>query len=116
MVAERIPLEDVQSSNLAAIGYNDVKQILAVQFRSGAIFHYAPVSEDLFRAFCQAPSLGTFYAKEIRGKVSGQKMTGTCPKCGAMGWIGETCTDCGCAVVLEDPPKAAKESAPGRVP
>jgi hypothetical protein len=96
--AIRIPLEAIESSNLSAFGYDVEKQILAVQFKSGAIFHYAPFPQEQMWEFYNALSKGTYYATHIKGKVHGQKMTGECPKCGDKnGWIGDTCTDCGCA-------------------
>lgn len=97
-VAKRIPMEEVESSNLKAIGYDPERSILAIAFKSGAIFHYATVDQALFFEFYNALSKGTFYVENIKGKMPGQKMTGECPKCGDKnGWIGERCTDCGCA-------------------
>ena len=96
--AIKIPREAVSSSNLASIGYDHVKKILAVEFKNGAIFHYAGVSLETVTAFYVAPSRGAYFSANIKGKFSGQKMTGTCPKCGAVhGWIGDLCEDCGCA-------------------
>jgi hypothetical protein len=94
----RIPREAVDSSSIAALGYDVKRQIVAVEFKSGAIFHYAGVDQDAMLAFYTAPSKGKHYAAHIRGKFTGQKMTGPCPKCGdAEGWIGDRCEDCGCA-------------------
>lgn len=96
--AEKIPLEAVVSSNLAAVGYNPAKQILAVQFaKSGIIIHYAPVPPELAADLGAAESKGAFYAKHIRGKIQGERMTMPCPNCNDEGWIGETCSDCGTA-------------------
>jgi len=89
-MAIRIPLELVDSSNLAARGYDLERSILAVQFKtSGIIFHYAGVPADLARTFFEADS---------SGKFSGERMTGPCGKCGSEGWIGELCGDCGTAL------------------
>lgn len=95
-MAEKIPLEPVESSNLAAYGYNVETQTLAVQFKSsGDIMHYDAVPLDLALQFGRAESKGKFYAVSIRGKFTSNKMTGPCPACGDRGWIGEACTDCG---------------------
>lgn len=100
--ATKIPIEPVVSSNLAGIGYDGLTHTMAVQFKSGAIFHYPnydPVNAILFM---EADSKGAFFAREIKGKVPGQKMTGKCPKCGdEHGWLGTTCEDCGTAVYTE---------------
>jgi hypothetical protein len=101
--AIKIPLEPVVSSNLAAYGYDGPKQILAVEFKGGDIFHYAGVPLEVALAFLQAESKGSFYAQQIRGKYQGQKMTGHCPACGALGWVGDRCEDCGTAEVAADP-------------
>jgi hypothetical protein len=106
MGADKIPIEPVPSSSLAGLGYNRDKQIAAVEFQSGVIYHYAPFSEALFREWCAAPSLGKWYAEHVRGKMAGQKMTGHCPKCGAQGWVGDACEDCGCAPYAEDARKS----------
>ena len=96
-MSERIPLEPIASSSLSAIGYNPAKQILAVQFKNGTIFHYAGISLDLAGELGLADSKGSFYAKNIRGKFQAERMTGVCSQCGDEGWIGEECGDCGCS-------------------
>lgn len=101
----RIPLEDVESSSLAAIGYDVAKQILAVQFRSGVIYHYAGITLDTAIALYGADSRGSFYAHNIKGKYEAEKMTGHCANCGALGWIGDRCEDCGTADYTPDPRK-----------
>lgn len=101
-IAAHIPMEAVESSNLSAIGYDQDKHILAIQFKSGATYHYVSVASDQFFEFYNALSKGTYYSENIKGKLPGQKMTGECPKCGAKnGWIGETCADCGCEVYMD---------------
>lgn len=100
----KIPLEAITSSNLAAIGYDPVRQILAVQFLRGDIYHYAGIGLELALELGAAESKGSFYAKRIRGQFQGELMTGTCPKCGdAHGWAGSTCNDCGCDVYVVPP-------------
>lgn len=103
-IAEKIPLEAIQSSNLLGIGFNAQKQLLAVQFKGGHIYHYAGVSVEDAAALYGAESRGRHYAQHIKGKFSGQKMTGKCPSCAdGPGWIGETCTDCGTATYADQP-------------
>lgn len=88
----------VDSSTLKSVGYDD--GVMVVEFVNGSIFSYA-VTPDLFAQFCEAPSKGSFYNREIRGKVSGTKLTGKCPACGSEPeLIGETCPECGTAEVV----------------
>jgi hypothetical protein len=90
----RVP---VDSSNLASIGYDETRHVLAVGFKSGAIFHYRGVESGLWERFHMAPSKGSFFAHHVKGRYQGEKMTGPCPDCGDQGVVGTTCTDCGCS-------------------
>ena len=82
----------VDSSNIKSLGYAEDRQILAVEFiASGAIFHYRGVPLGVFEAFGAATSRGAFFAREIRGKFSGERMDGLCPKCLQRGLVGEPC-------------------------
>lgn len=101
-VAARIPMVATpDSSSLAAIGFDDDTGTVAIQFRGGTIFHYANVPPDVVGQLYTAPSMGTFYAQQIKGKYPAQRMTGRCPKCHvAGGWIGALCAECGTAAVV----------------
>ena len=103
MAAEKIPLTVVTSRTLAAVGYNAEKQILAVQFRSGHIYHYSGIDGAMKRALYGATSIGHVYGTQIKGKFPAEKMTGLCPSCGDLGWIGDSCADCGCAPYAATP-------------
>src|SRR5688572_5585971 len=105
MAAEKIPLEPVESSNIAALGYNPEKLILAIQSKAGTIFHYAGVPLDVAAGFLGAESIGRFYVERVKGKFTGQRMTGLCAKCGDEGWEGETCADCGTRTYVVPPMK-----------
>jgi hypothetical protein len=89
-------LQPVQSTNLQAIGYDDAARILALEFKSGAVFHYTNVPVGLWERLRDAPSPGTFFYHHIKGKFDAVKMTGPCECCGAQGPINTRCTDCGC--------------------
>lgn len=112
-----VPLEDVVSSNLSAYGYDRKRSIAAVRFKNGRIIHYAGVPAGVWARWQADESKGRFYATQIKGKYEGALMTGECPKCGAMGWLGEQCHDCGCATfalppkhfVMPDEPSAASK-------
>jgi hypothetical protein len=97
----RIPLETIASSNLAAMGYDPERQRLAVQFKNGSIFYYADIDPGLALEMYAAESRGRFYSERIKGKYTGRRVTGPCPKCGDEGWIGDRCEDCGTATYVE---------------
>ena len=61
-----IPLTSVSSSQIEAIGYDEPSKTLAVQFRKGAIYHYANVPVDVYKAFSKADSLGKFLGAHIK--------------------------------------------------
>lgn len=95
MVVEKIPLEPVVSSNIAAAGYDAGRQVLAIQFKTNkAVRHYAGVGPALAATFLSAESKGKVYAGQIRGKFRAERVTGPCRWCKAEGYVGDACA-CG---------------------
>jgi hypothetical protein len=66
-----ITMKTVESSNIEAIGYAD--QTLAVKFKSGDTYHYNKVPVEVFEAFDEAKSKGSFFASTIRKGFAGIK-------------------------------------------
>jgi hypothetical protein len=60
---KRIP---VQSSNLAAVGFDSRYSLLEVEFHSGAVYRYFDVPRTIARALMQAESKGSFFNSYIR--------------------------------------------------
>ncbi len=58
--------EPVESSNLAAVGYDPLTHTLELEFRNGRVYQYYDVPEDLFLELMDAPSQGTYFNKRIR--------------------------------------------------
>jgi hypothetical protein len=56
----------VQSSSIAAIGYDDASETLDVEFVTGAVYRYRAVPRSIYEQFLTAPSKGQFFAYEIR--------------------------------------------------
>lgn len=96
MATQPVQLESVQSSALIGYGYDAAREVLAVQFPKGPIWHYAQVSPDVAAEFGAATSKGQFFASTIKGRFPGRRVTGPCKSCKAEGYVGETCADCGC--------------------
>lgn len=63
---KKIKMEAVTSSNIAKVGYDSEKRILAIEFHSGQLYHYHPVTEDFFKQLKKAESIGEFFSKNIR--------------------------------------------------
>lgn len=89
----------VGSTAFKSIGYDEARETLAIEFHSGMIRHYRAVPLDIFEAFGAAESRGRYFAESIKGKFHSEQMTGLCPRCGAVGLVGEPCA-CGAARVL----------------
>ena len=56
------------SSNILAIGYDEISQTLRVAFHHGGVYDISGVSREIYNDFWESPSKGKFYAREIKGK------------------------------------------------
>lgn len=92
--ADGIEREHIESSNIESIGYDPERKILAIEFKSSAIFHYQPFTLEQATDFYAAKSKGSYYSKHIKGKITSTKMTGPCNNCGIPGLIGTRCDAC----------------------
>ncbi len=63
MMPEMIPVE---SSNLAAAGYDEEKEELYIEFKSGGLYKYSDVPYNVFKDLLDADSKGQYFHKYIR--------------------------------------------------
>lgn len=73
-----IDLTPCESSQIAAFGYDQATQILAIQFpgrgaKPGDIYHYADVPAEVFEQMKAAESKGKFFGSTIRGRYAYEK-------------------------------------------
>lgn len=69
-----VPLQDVESSQIAAIGYLADQQILAIRFyrgwgenkKPGSLYQYRNFTAEDFEAFKTAESLGRHFGQNIK--------------------------------------------------
>ncbi|KGD52022.1 KTSC domain protein [Burkholderia pseudomallei] len=67
-----IPLQEVESSQIHAIGHDPATNTLAIRFKSrvtGAprsLYHYANFTAEDFAAFRDAESIGSHFGKHIK--------------------------------------------------
>ena len=54
----KIPMHDVESSNVKQIGNSSEKSILRVAFKNGGVYDYADVTEKQYVALAGAESIG----------------------------------------------------------
>ncbi|QTD88767.1 KTSC domain-containing protein [Burkholderia anthina] len=68
--AVAIPLREVESSQIHAIGHDAESQTLAIQFKSkagaGSIYHYSQFPADEFEKFAGAESIGRYFGQHIK--------------------------------------------------
>lgn len=58
--------QQVQSSNIVSIGYDDGASTLEIEFASGSIYQYYGVPRHIYDELMQAPSKGKFFSTYIR--------------------------------------------------
>ena len=63
-----IETKPVESSNLAAIGYDAATKTLQVDFKNGKRWQYQNVPSELFVEFSKADSVGKFFATRIKSE------------------------------------------------
>lgn len=67
----------VVSSFIAAVGYDNIQNILHVQFKSnGSIQKYQGVPPELYQSMMSADSIGSFYTKNIKGVIKSDSVEG----------------------------------------
>lgn len=54
-----LPLQEVKSSNVQAVGYDAETQRFGVRFKNGATYHYEGVDAKTAEAVSTAPSVGS---------------------------------------------------------
>lgn len=63
-----IYMHPCSSSNLAGFGYDVPRQILALEFKGGRVYHYTDVPQNVYDGLIEADSKGAYAARHIVGK------------------------------------------------
>jgi hypothetical protein len=58
----------VDSSAIASVGYDPAREVLELEFRSGNVYRYFGVPEEIYEDLLQAPSMGRYFGSFIRGQ------------------------------------------------
>lgn len=58
----------VRSSNIKAVGYDQLRLVLEIEFHSAAIYQYSKVPEAVHSALMTAPSKGKYFAARIKDR------------------------------------------------
>ncbi len=63
----------VESSTISAVGYDPASKVLEVAFKNGGDYSYFGVSSKTHAEMMSAPSVGKFFASNIRNHFSFSK-------------------------------------------
>ena len=66
--------ENVSSSNLASVGYDEENEILEIEFNHGGIYQYFNVPINEYEALMSADSHGKYFAANIRNDYEYSKI------------------------------------------
>lgn len=65
------------SSQIVACGYDIAQRVLAIQFKTGTVYHYRDVPPETVEAFEAAKSKGKFFGSQIRDHFPCTKVEAT---------------------------------------
>jgi hypothetical protein len=66
-------LTPVVSSNIAAVGYDNIQNILHVQFKGkDTVYAYQGVPVEVYESMMASESIGSFYARNIKKVYSNE--------------------------------------------
>jgi len=60
-------VETPESSNIARFAYDATAHVLRVEFKSGGLYDYFDVPNNIFEGMKAAPSKGQYLAYQIKG-------------------------------------------------
>ncbi len=69
-----IKKEHVSSSNIEAVGHDVESETLRVWFLNGSIYDYSGVNSMEFEALHNAPSVGSYLHRNIKGQYPYEKV------------------------------------------
>lgn len=64
----------VVSSTIRSVGYDAASEVLEVEFKSGGLYQYSMVSQNVFNQLMSAPSKGKYFDTFIRDKFKTRKI------------------------------------------
>jgi hypothetical protein len=73
-VSPAMRMQEIDSSAIAAVGYDSEQQILRLKYRGGETYDYLDVSPAEFSEFMSAPSRGIYANKFIKPNYEYQKV------------------------------------------
>lgn len=71
--------EDMDSSMIYAVQYDTESKTLMVRFQNDSLYSYDDVEEEQYFDLINAPSIGTYFARNIRWNYPYMKLEGVQP-------------------------------------
>ncbi|BAZ70456.1 hypothetical protein NIES4106_52500 [Fischerella sp. NIES-4106] len=71
---QSIPMLPIHSSMATAVGYDDNKNILQVEFHNGAVYQYSDIDQHTWQDLQQADSIGKFFNENVKGKYQYERV------------------------------------------
>jgi len=71
---QHIEMHEVESSNIAAVGYDSETETLQIRFHSGKTYQFYGVPDNLFEGLLTAESVGKYFAANVRGQYEYKKL------------------------------------------
>jgi len=66
--------QPVNSSDIAAIGYDETSETLEIDFKATGVYRYFSVPKTVAEEFQRTPSPGKFFLQHIKGKYAWEKI------------------------------------------
>lgn len=66
----------VESTSIAAVGYDPANLVLEVQFKSGGVYRYFNVPYVVVEQLMTARSVGRYFSKQIRNRFRSRRVDG----------------------------------------
>lgn len=66
-------MQPLNSSNIAAAGYDADTQTMRIEFKSGSTYSYASVPLEVFEGLITSPSAGGYFFRNVRDRFTTTK-------------------------------------------
>lgn len=63
-------MESVQSGQISKVGYHPESQTAVVEFNNGKVYEYRGVPEEMYQNLKNAPSTGSYFAQNLKGRYT----------------------------------------------
>ena len=69
-----VDMHSVSSSNVAALGYDPVAEVVYVEFNNGTMYTYSGVPEHMYHALDNATSIGSYLLHNVKNVYPYQRI------------------------------------------